>query len=94
MIELNLLPRAIKKQITKKTQYVAMVNNALILTAVFLIVSGLMLASQKYMAYEVNMVNKNNEQMTQPSGIEEINNLMSEASTVQKDFVKWSKILN
>ena len=94
MIELNLLPRAIKKQITKKTQYVAMVNNALILTAIFLIVSGLMLASQKYMAYEVNMVNKNNEQMTQPSGIEEINNLMSEASTVQKDFVKWSKILN
>jgi len=94
MIELNLLPRAIKKQIIKKTRYVAMVNNALILTAIFLIASALMLASQKYIAHELKMISENNGQMTQPGGIGEINNLMSEASAVQKDFVKWSGILN
>jgi len=94
MIELNLLPRAIKKQIAKRTQYVAMINNALILTTVFLIVSAMMLASQQYVAYEAKIASENNEQMTGPDGIEEINNLMSEVSAVQKDFVKWSRILN
>lgn len=94
MIELNLLSQPIKKQIRKKAQYVAMVNNAIILVLALMVISVLLLASQKYLAYQKNMVNQNNNKSMKESEIGKINSLMNEINIVQKDFVKWSKILN
>ena len=94
MINLNLLPFSTKRQIAKNIHWIRLTNNFVLIAGVLLVLSILLAAGQKYLDYQTKRIEQINTGNQEEAQVQMINNKMEEVEVVQRDYVKWSRVIS
>jgi Tfp pilus assembly protein PilN len=93
MINLNLLPRETKRELNKNIQSIELANNIILLTITVFLVVVLLVVANNYLGYKMSKINVAVEAGSEEKEINALNSQMSQLEVIQRDYVKWSRVL-
>jgi len=93
LVDLNLMNHSKKKEIARDIRMILVINNLGIVVLAIIVAAALLFAGQFYLNYKVNQLERVDAATTYDNEITRINKKINQVELIQKDYVKWSRVL-
>jgi len=93
MTELNLLQNSAKRQLETTTCYIQVINGVVFLSIILTVISIILFASKSYLNFKTSQLTETAITSTENQSITKINNVIYQVDVIQRDYIKWSRVL-
>ncbi len=92
-INLNLLNKKERKEIISTIKYIKLINSLIFILVILTIMSLILLGTKKYINNKISGLEQMGHQQNQSEEINLINQKIKQLKNIQKDYIKWSRLL-